>query len=243
MIKKNSKVKSPSLDVKAADILRAEILNGNLAPGSRLLEIELSDRLNLSRGTIRSALQQLIHEGLVVQYPYRGCMVISISSQDAWELYTLRSTLEGLAAKLAAEAIAQCLAFGEIALSKTDILTKALKKLEIAVAKKNWQDFAIADFELHKAIIQFSGHRRLQEQYRIIEHQVLLYIRECNALRPSLEALFEDHQKLVDAICDGDAVLAEQIAKAHHTDGELMVKYLQSLERQAAITSSEFTAS
>ena len=230
MIKKNSKVKSPSLDVKAADILRAEILNGNLTPGSRLLEIELSDRLNLSRGTIRSALQQLIHEGLVVQYPYRGCMVISISSQDAWELYTLRSTLEGLAAKLAAEAIAP---------GKADILTKALQKLKIAVAKKNWQDFAIADFELHKAIIQFSGHRRLQEQYRIIEHQVLLYIRECNALHPSLEALFEDHQKLVDAICDGDAVLAEQIAKAHHTDGELMVKYLQSIERQASMLNKE----
>ncbi len=226
----NSKVKSRSLDIKAADILRAEILNGDLAPGSRLLEIEISERLKLSRGTIRSALQQLIHEGLVVQYPYRGCTVIGLSSQDAWELYTLRSTLEGLAAKLAAEAIAP---------GKVDILQKALQKLELAVAKKNWQDFAIADFNLHKAIIQFSGHRRLQEQYRIIENQVLLYIAKCNTLHPSLEELLADHQQLVEAICDGDAVLSEQIAKAHHTDGELMVKYLQSLERQASIKSSE----
>ena len=229
-MKKNSKVKSRSLDIKAADILRSEILNGKLAPGSRLLEIEISERLNLSRGTIRSALQQLIHEGLVVQYPYRGCLVVSISSQDAWELYTLRSTLEGLAAKLAAEAIAP---------GKADILTLALQKLEVAVEKKNWQNFAIADFNLHKAIIQISGHRRLQEQYRIIENQVLLYIRECNSLHPSLEELLEDHKQLVEAICDGDAVLSEQIAKAHHTDGELMVKYIQSLERQASITSSE----
>ncbi len=235
----NSKVKSRSLDIKAADILRAEILNGDLAPGSRLLEIEISERLKLSRGTIRSALQQLIHEGLVVQYPYRGCMVIGLSSQDAWELYTLRSTLEGLAAKLAAEAIAQCLAFGEIAPGKVDILQKALQKLELAVAKKNWQDFAIADFNLHKAIIQFSGHRRLQEQYRIIENQVLLYIAKCNTLHPSLEELLADHQQLVEAICDGDAILSEQIAKAHHTDGELIVKYLQSLERQASMFNKE----
>ena len=225
-MKKSSKVKSHSLDIKAADILRTEILNGDLAPGSRLLEIEISERLKLSRGTIRSALQQLNHEGLVVQYPYRGCMVISLSSQDAWELYTLRSILEGLAAKLAAEAIA---------LEKVDLLTKALQKLETAVAKKNWQDFAIADFNLHKAIIQFSGHRRLQEQYRIIENQVLLYIASCNPLHPSLEELFEDHKQLVEAICSGDALLSEQIAKAHHIDGELMVRYLQSLERQASM--------
>ncbi len=230
MMTENSKVKSRSLDIKAADILRAEILNGSLAPGSRLLEIEISERLKLSRGTIRSALQQLIHEGLVVQYPYRGCTVIGLSSQDAWELYTLRSTLEGLAAKLAAEAIAP---------GKVDILQKALQKLELAVAKKNWQDFAIADFNLHKAIIQFSGHRRLQEQYRIIENQVLLYIAKCNPLHPSLEELLADHQQLVEAICDGNAVLSEQIAKAHHTDGELMVKYLQSWERQTSMLKSK----
>lgn len=229
-MKESAKVKSRSLDIKAADILRTEILNGDLSPGSRLLEIEISKRLNLSRGTIRSALQQLIHEGLVVQYPYRGCLVISLSSQDAWELYTLRSTLEELAAKLAAESIAP---------GKVDILTLALQKLEIAVAKQNWQDFAIADFNLHKDIIQFSGHRRLQEQYRIIENQVLLYIAKCNPLHPSLEELFADHQQLVDAICAGDAVLSEQIAKAHHTDGELMVQYLQSLERQASMVNKE----
>lgn len=225
-MKESSKVKSRSLDIKAADILRTEILNGDLAPGSRLLEIEISERLKLSRGTIRSALQQLIHEGLVVQYPYRGCMVISLSSQDAWELYTLRSTLEGLAAKLAAEAIAP---------GKVDILTKALQKLKVAVEKKNWQDFAIADFNLHKAVIQFSGHRRLQEQYRIIENQVLLYIASCNSLHPSLEELFEDHKQLVEAICSGNTLLSEQIATSHHTDGELIVKYLQSQEKQASM--------
>lgn len=223
---KESTIKSRSLDIKAADILRTEIISGDLAPGSRLLEIELSKRLDLSRGTIRSALQQLIHEGLVVQYPYKGCMVIGLSSQDAWELYTLRSSLEGLAAKLAAEAIAP---------GKVDILKTALQKLEKAVKKDSWSDFAIADFDLHKAVIQFSGHRRLQEQYRIIENQVLLYIASCNSLHPSLEELFEDHLQLVEAICSGDAILSEQIAASHHTDGELMVRYLQSLERQASM--------
>jgi len=51
---------------------------------ARLLEVQLAEQLNLSRGTIRSALQQLTHEGLVVQFPYKGCAVPALSSQDAW---------------------------------------------------------------------------------------------------------------------------------------------------------------
>ena len=215
-----------SLDTQAATILRDEIMNGEIPPGSRLLEVELSERLDLSRGTIRSALQQLIHEGLVIQYPFRGCMVVSLSSQDAWELYTLRSSLEGLAAKLAAVAITT---------DKVSTLKAALQGLKKAAKKKNWQDFAIADFALHQAVIQFSGHRRLQEQYKIIEHQIRLYIASCNSLYLSLDELIEDHTQLVQAICSGDAPLAESIAKEHNTDGELLVKHLQTLERQAAM--------
>lgn len=217
---------SRSLDAQAAKILRDEIVSGDIPPGSRLLEVELSERLDLSRGTIRSALQQLIHEGLVVQYPFRGCVVVSLSSQDAWELYTLRSALEGLAAKLAAEAMTT---------DRISTLKTGLQDLKKAAKKKNWRDFAIADFALHQVIIRFSGHRRLQEQYKIIEHQIRLYIAACNSLHPSLDELIEDHARLVQAICAADAPLAESIAKAHNTDGELLVKHLQNLEKQAAM--------
>lgn len=215
-----------SLDVQAADIIREEILTGALAPGCRLLEIELAERFNLSRGTIRSALQQLTYEGLVVQFPYRGCAVAGLSSQDAWELYTLRSALEGLAAQLAAEAITS---------NKVDILNAALQQLVKAAKKGSWKDFADADFALHKTIIQLSGHRRLQEQYKIVEQQIRLYITSCNALYPSLDELLEEHEQLVKAICSGNATVAEQIAKGHNADGKALVEHLQALERQTPI--------
>lgn len=220
---------SHSLDIQAAAVLRDEIIRGKIPPGTRLVETDLSERLNFSRGTIRSALQPLIHEGLVIQYPYRGCMVVNLSSQDAWELLTLRSSLEGLAAKLAAEAIT---------VEKVEILETALQRLREAAKEKSWQDFAIADFALHQDVIRFSGHRRLQEQYKIIEQQVRLYIVSCNSLHPSLDGLIADHEELVQAICSGEAELAETIAKAHNTDGELLVKHLQTLERQASLLKS-----
>ncbi len=215
-----------SLDVQAADVIREEILTGAIEPGSRLLEIELAEQFNLSRGTIRSALQQLTYEGLVVQFPYRGCAVAGLSSQDAWELYTLRSALEGLAAQLAAEAITS---------TKVDTLNAALQQLSAAAKKGSWQDFANADFALHKTIIQLSGHCRLQEQYKIVEQQIRLYITSCNALYPSLDELIEEHEQLVKAICSGDAAAAEQIAKGHNTDGKALVKHLQALETQTLI--------
>lgn len=210
-----------SLDVQAAEVLREEILNGTLTPGSRLLEIELSERLKLSRGTIRSALQQLAYEGLVVQFPYRGCVVAGLTAKDAWELYTLRSALESLAARLAATAIRA---------DKVDRLQASLQQLKVA-AKQGWKEVTEADFALHKTILNLSEHHRLQAQYQIISSQIKLYIASCNALNPDLEEIIRQHESLVAAICSGDAERAEKIAKEHNTDGQLLVEHLQRLER------------
>jgi DNA-binding GntR family transcriptional regulator len=211
-----------SLDVQAADVLREEILNGTLAPGSRLLEIELSERLNLSRGTIRSALQQLVYEGLIVQFPYRGCVVAGLTAQDAWELYTLRSALESLAARLAATSIRA---------DKANQLKTALQQLK-AAANQGWKEVVEADFALHKTILNLSEHHRLQAQYQIISSQIQLYIASCNALNPDLEEIIQQHESLVAAICSGDAELAEKIAREHNTDGQMLVEHLQRLEKE-----------
>src|SRR6476661_4534885 len=94
-----------SLDVQAATVIRQRIVAGDLAPGTRLTEMSLAEDLALSRGTIRAALQQLVREGLVDQVPYTGWAVVRLGPRDLWELYTLRESLEGLAARLAAQAI------------------------------------------------------------------------------------------------------------------------------------------
>ncbi|WP_211175953.1 GntR family transcriptional regulator [Brasilonema sp. UFV-L1] len=212
-----------SLDIQAADVIREQILNGTLAPGTRLLEINLAEQFNLSRATIRSALQQLTYEGLVIQLPYKGCTVSGLSSQDAWELYTLRSALESLAARLAAVAITP---------SQVKELNAVLQQLVKAAQKGDWNDVANADFTLHKAIIQLAGHRRLQEQYKIVEQQIRLYIISCNALHPDLDDIIKQHRELVNAICSGDASTAEQIAQNHNTDGKALVEHLQEIEKQ-----------
>lgn len=212
-----------SLDYQAADVIREQILSGHFPPGTRLLEVQLAEQLNLSRGTIRSALQQLIYEGLVVQFPYKGCAVLALSSQDAWELYTLRSALESLAVQLATEAITP---------EKANILNTAFQHLVKAAQKGNRGEVADADFALHKTIIKLSGHCRLQAQYNIVEQQIRLYIASCNALISEPDEIINQHKLLVEAIYSGNASIAEQIAKEHNTDGKTLVRRLQMLENQ-----------
>lgn len=93
-----------SLDWRAADMLRAQILSGVFPPGHRLTETRLASDLDVSRGTIRTALRSLTFEGLVAQVAYSKWLVPELTLQDARELTTLYEGLAGLAARFAAEA-------------------------------------------------------------------------------------------------------------------------------------------
>lgn len=221
----NLAVMPRSLDDQAADVIRGQILSGRFPPGFRLTEVHLAQQLKLSRGTVRSALQQLTYEGLVVQFPYKGWAVPTLSSHDAWELYTLRSSLEGLAAQLTAQKMTP---------DKASVLNRAMKCLVKAVRNGNQAELTDADFALHKTIILLSGHQRLQQQYKIIEHQIHLYIASCNTLYSDLGEIESQHELLVEAICSGDEARAEKIAKEHNADGPALVKHFQLLENQSS---------
>lgn len=93
-----------SLDWRAADMLRAQILSGVFPPGHRLTETRLASELDVSRGTIRTALRSLTYEGLVAQVAYSKWLVPELTLQDAGELTRLYEALSGLAARFAAEA-------------------------------------------------------------------------------------------------------------------------------------------
>jgi DNA-binding GntR family transcriptional regulator len=95
------------LEWQAADRIRSHIIGGKLRAGARLLEMQLSEQLEVSRGTVRSALALLSREGLVQKVAFTRWQVSDTSITDAWELYTLRGPLEGLAARLAAANVSE----------------------------------------------------------------------------------------------------------------------------------------
>jgi DNA-binding GntR family transcriptional regulator len=195
-----------SLDRAAADKLRRGIVAGEIIPGARLKEADLAMQFQLSRGTVRTALHRLVAEGLVAQRPYSGWQVVSLSSHDAWELYTLRGSLEALAARLAAENM------NELHRQK---LWETFGRLKSAVRVKNDEAITDADFAIHKMIIQLAGHQRLAAQYALVEQQTRMYIASSNAMLGRRELVLRNHENLLKAIASGNAESAERVARSH----------------------------
>jgi DNA-binding GntR family transcriptional regulator len=194
-----------SLESQAADLLRRQILRGELKAGERLLEIPIAQRCRLSRGTIRAALRRLIEEGLVCHVPYTGYQVIDFGDHDLWELYTLRGALESLGTRLAAlridaEGIRQ--------------LRAAFAQLAAAAESEDHERADRLDRELHKLIIRLSGHERLLQHYMRVENQFRVYIALSNRELDARE-ICESHRELVESICAGDAERAERLAAAN----------------------------
>jgi DNA-binding GntR family transcriptional regulator len=198
-------INKQSLEAQAAELLRRQILRGELRAGERLLETPIAERYGLSRGTIRAALRRLIEEGLVCHVPYTGYQVIEFSDQDLWELYTLRGALESLGTRLAAlridgQGIAQ--------------LRAAFAQLMAAAESADHERADRLDRELHKLIVTLSGHERLLQHYIRVENQFRVYIALSNREVDARE-ICESHRALVESICAGDAERAEQLARAN----------------------------
>lgn len=212
------------LDRRAADQIRSHILKGTLPAGERLLETQLSDELEVSRGTVRSALAQLANEGLVQQVAFTRWEVSDTSTADAWEIYTLRGALEGLGARLATANV------NEVDGAR---LRSIADKLVQAVNTGRFQDATDIDFELHSAIVELARHKRLAAQHRFIVQQVRFHMVQSGFLPNDYEALLAEHRALINAVIAGDADHAENLARMHN-DAE--VKLLAQLlnERDTA---------
>lgn len=226
------KVQKRSTEVQAADTLRDAILSGAIPLGTRLTEISAAQQLGVSRSTIRTALHQLVQEGLVIQTPYTGWTVMTLSAGDAWEVYTLRASLEALAAKLVASRIAQTGG------SKSPVLAsveKSFSALQDACAKQDKPDIAAADMALHRTIVSSAGHSRLVDQYARVEHQITIYIQSSDALVADGNKIIFQHLPLIEALRAGDAEAAMLAAMKHNeTEGAVLVEHLKQSELKTA---------
>jgi DNA-binding GntR family transcriptional regulator len=222
-----SKIEKQSAESLAAAAIRAYILSGEVSPGSRLTEAFLSERFSLSRATVRGALQRIAQEGLVRLQPFTGWEIISITSHDAWELYTMRASMESLAAQLASESLTK---EGEKRLSA------AYDALLTACKSKDNRALAQADWNLHRVVIDLSGHERLAQWYRVIEQQITLYITWSDFIPKNVyETVPAHHGPIVQAILERNGPTAARLSAEHNVAaGEKLVAHLRALESRKA---------
>ena len=195
------------LDRQAADRIRSHILDGTLPAGARLLETQLSEELEVSRGTVRAGLALLAREGLVQKVAFTRWQVSESSAADAWELYTLRGALEGLAARLATANVNKESA---AALKATGAeLTKAVKE-------KRFDDVTEIDFRLHREVVALAHHKRLAEQHGDIVQQLRFHMVHSGFMPQDYGELLKEHAALIDAVTRRDADRAEMLARTHN---------------------------
>lgn len=204
------------LDRQAADLIRNHILAGVLGAGARLLETQLSEQLEVSRGTVRAALAVLAREGLVQQVAFTRWQVSETTLRDAWELYTLRAALEGLAARLAA---------ANVTPAGAKSLRATVADMKRAVRDGRFGDVTDVDFRLHREIVALAHHGRLAEQHGYIMQQVRFHMIHSGFFPKDYLALVDEHSALIEAVIARDGDRAEGLAKSHN---EAEVKLLEA---------------
>src|ERR1700761_3412201 len=125
------------------ELLR-RIMNGELPPGSRLVELQIARELNTSQGPVREALCELEGLELVVTEPYKGSYVREVTPQDIREAYMVRAALENLAGQLAASHFK----------GSTTALTKTAKAILEAARKKDSAAYTRHDIKFHRMIVE-----------------------------------------------------------------------------------------
>ena len=188
------------------DGLRDAVLDGRLAPGSKLSVPALAQRLEVSRSPVREAVARLIAEGLAVESPRRGAVVATITPADLAELYEVRSSLEGVAARLAVQRT------GGAGLA--DRLDEVLARHQAALAGNDTDAIEECDTAFHRMLREASRHAyaiRLLDQ---IQSQVRLAMRT-TMVTAGPERALADHRAIVAAVRLGDAELAERRARDH----------------------------
>lgn len=187
--------------------LSEAIITGQLRPGDRLVETTLGKQLGVSRVPVREAMRHLEQVRLVDKIPNGGTFVSRLTASDIEELYTIRSQLEGLAARLVAaahdpKAIAQ--------------LEAILEQTRTAAAANNLSAVIASDVDFHSALITLSGHKLLGTVWEPVSVRLrrFLLLKRQRLYRTLSEAV-QMHEPIAQAIAAGDPVRAEAEAKRH----------------------------
>jgi DNA-binding GntR family transcriptional regulator len=209
---------------QAADLLRERILSGFYPPGTRIVEAELARELDISRNTLRSALQTLSFEGLLVQNQFKSTHVPLPHAEDVFETYTLRNALEAMACRLAA---------GRAPTFGTAELDAVVERMAAAARAGDREAMVRADYAFHTAVVELAGHLKLREHYRLLQAQTRLYLNLTSTVDYELPEIERVHRALADAIRAGDADRAERLGGTHSTeDGERLCRILREREAQ-----------
>ena len=189
--------------------LRRAIIEGELAPGARLGEVQLAQQHGVARSTAREAIATLVNRGLASYRPHAGARVCDVSPEDLRELYELRECLEGMACRLAARNMTD---------AEIDSVRGLLAEQEAELARRRDSAYIQGehDLDFHCRLAAGSGNRKLERELDgELYDKLRLYRRQFGMVGPRARPAHREHQQIVDAIADRDPEMAEMLMRRH----------------------------
>ena len=202
----------PTLTVEAltervCESLRSSTTSGPLAPGQRLVEARLAERLGVSRAPVREAIRVLEREGLVRSLPRRGVIVSVLNIDDVREIYGLRSAVESWAGREA------CRKSTPDDLDELDRIVRAMKESSDSGEAGR---LSALDVEFHRTICEIAGNQRLIDVWLGMLGQIRLLSRQvATTLYTDLSQIPSRHQAVLVALQARDADAVEVCIREH----------------------------
>ncbi len=194
--------------------LREAIIMGELKPGERLMEVQLAEKMGVSRTPVREAIRKLELEGFVNMIPRKGAHVARLSIKDIMDVLEVRASLDGLATALAAERITD---------EELRELKYVLNQFESYVEKDNLQNIVKKDVEFHDIIYHASKNDKLIQIVNNLREQVyrfrVIYLKDFS----STKEVIKEHMEIFDALIEKDSKAAGEAAKSHIKNQEMMI--------------------
>ena len=191
----------------AYDRIKAEVLSNRMPPGFQATEVEIAERLGMSRTPVHEALIRLSTEGLIEVRPRHGAVVQPIEPDDMREIYEILTALEPEAA---ASLAARCPGPEELA-----PLEEATAAMERALEAGDLDGWAKADERFHRLLLDLYGNRRLAQFVGLLLDQAHRVRMVTLRMRDAPGASTREHRAILRALADCDPQATREAFRAH----------------------------
>ena len=211
-----------TIQTQVYEMLKDELVSGEYSPNTRLQELEVAKRYNVSRSPVREAFRQLMADGLLVGQPNKGVFVPDFTVDDIIEINEMRVLLESYAISRLKNGIAE---------DKLAAVSDALEGMKTATAGDDVEAYQKYDSDFHRALVNACGNHLLSYLYDQTYTRVRLFISYALITRSRMPGSMPEHQAVYDYIVAGEIDRAVEANRDHlMTTCDVIVKRFRGEE-------------
>jgi DNA-binding GntR family transcriptional regulator len=202
-------LEAPTLARRTFDSIKTDIIDGQLAQGTKIVESDLALKYGISRGPLREAIHRLEQIKLIVRIPHAGSRVVTLDTKMMGDIYIAREALEGMAARLAARLMSD---------AEVSALSALLDQHETNISETEGKAYfqREGDIDFHFRIAVASQNQWILENLNGELYQLIRMCRHQSGQFPArAQTALEQHRQIATAIARRDEELAEILMRRH----------------------------